>query len=574
MRLPYFPESATALTVSDLGVISQPDRLTDLQLTDRWLRRLRLIWFGASEALSNAGVRLGRWFVQIAVRSLRPSPGWLPAAVLLLGLVLSTTAFLLLLHLQRQQAKAVMQLAAASLRADAISDLAASLRPLAALAQNWQHNSNLTDAARQAEAMAYLKEFPALEQVGWLDARTEQQWSLSLPGGPQSALASEWLALAATQSLVTAAATPEPVLRHVPTESGKQRLIAIVPVGSPDHVAGFLLGVYRTDLLQQIVADHLGYGVAVLREGEEVFRSGARTEEAESLMAEAPFDFHGARWRIQVWPEAALSASLNSYLPQLALFAGIALSAVLAAAIQCQQKLRLETRDRVRKLSGMLLQAEDAERRRIARELHDSAAQTLFSLTLNLNQLTQQRGSQGSADPRLLSDCLSLVEQCERDIRTACLLLHPPALPEGDLLSNTRAYANAIAARTGLSIELDMPETLPPLPQETELTAYRLVQEGLTNIVRHSRSPRARLHLEQKQHRLCLEIEDVGSGMSSVTHEHPLDVPPAPGLGLETMRERVHHVGGTLTIDSSAAGTTIRAILPLTTTLLHSLQST
>jgi signal transduction histidine kinase len=217
----------------------------------------------------------------------------------------------------------------------------------------------------------------------------------------------------------------------------------------------------------------------------------------------------------------------------------------------------------LRKLSARLLQSQDDERRRIARELHDSIGQTLAALSMNLSgvradidRLTKTRDT--------LTDSESLVLEMSKEVRTISHLLHPPLLDEAGLSSALRWYVDGFAQRSKLTVDLDCPDDFGRLPREVE-TAFRVVQECLTNIHRHSGSPEAKIRLRHFDNEVVVEVEDKGKGIPADKLDQMASV-GIPGVGITGMRERVRQLGGNLEISSSSTGTTIVARLPVSET--------
>jgi signal transduction histidine kinase len=207
------------------------------------------------------------------------------------------------------------------------------------------------------------------------------------------------------------------------------------------------------------------------------------------------------------------------------------------------------------------MKVQDEERRRIARELHETTAQDLAALKMNLSALERDAVD---LDPRLrslVSESAALAEQSMRDIRTLSYLLHPPFLDEVGLTSALRWFATGFAQRSGIPVDLTLPEAFDRMPRDMETTLFRIVQESLTNIHRHAESPRAAIRLLRVGNRVTLEIEDWGRGLRpapALTTEHTHHV---IGVGIPGMRERIEQLGGTLTVDSSETGTTVRACI-------------
>jgi len=221
---------------------------------------------------------------------------------------------------------------------------------------------------------------------------------------------------------------------------------------------------------------------------------------------------------------------------------------------------RKHAEESLRQLSTQLLHAQDDERRRIARELHDSIGQELTALDLNLGWIKQ---SVGGLDPRtngVLGESMEIVKRCSQEIRDFSYLLHPPMLDEYGLASAVRWYTEGFARRTGIKASLDIPENLRRLPLDVETALFRVVQECLTNVRRHSGSPTVSIRIEQKATRLLLEVADQGHGMPAAIAG---DDASRPGIGVAGMRERMRERGGTLEITSDAHGTTVRVSLSL-----------
>jgi PAS domain S-box-containing protein len=221
----------------------------------------------------------------------------------------------------------------------------------------------------------------------------------------------------------------------------------------------------------------------------------------------------------------------------------------------------LQQSDQLRDLSGRLMLVQDEERRRIARELHDSAGQNLAVLGMKLARFEDD----AKRDPARLSqnvkDAQDLIQDLTREIRTTSYLLHPPLLDESGLSSALRWYVEGLTGRSDLSIELKIPDELERLAPEIELAIFRLVQESLTNIHRHSGSKTAVIRIVREHDKICAEVQDHGKGMP---RERFAGV-QSQGVGIRGMKERVRHCHGELTIESNALGTKITAIFPAKT---------
>jgi PAS domain S-box-containing protein len=224
---------------------------------------------------------------------------------------------------------------------------------------------------------------------------------------------------------------------------------------------------------------------------------------------------------------------------------------------EANQSLR-KNEEALRQLSARLLQSQDEERKRISRDLHDSAGQYLAAARMRLEAINNNLSGSPQAEQLrpFVADALQAVSECSKEIRTVSYLLHPPTLDFAGLRSAIQWYTQGFSERSGISVDLEISPSLDRLPQDLELTIYRVVQESLTNIHRHSGSKWAGIGLLQKRDQLTLEIADKGKGMAPVSPDNP----PSVGVGISGMRERVHQLGGKLAIESSSRGTTIRAI--------------
>jgi signal transduction histidine kinase len=211
----------------------------------------------------------------------------------------------------------------------------------------------------------------------------------------------------------------------------------------------------------------------------------------------------------------------------------------------------------LRNLSVRLLELQDQERRKFSRELHDSLGQYLVGVKMNLTML-------GNSMPpnTLVPESIKLLDLAMTETRTISHLLHPPLLDETGFASAARWYVEGFAKRSGIPTSLDMPEDLARLPGSLELALFRVLQETLTNVHRHSKSRKADVSLKVSENTVELRIRDYGKGI-------PLDVlgrfrrnRAHGGVGLAGMRERIHELGGRLEVDSDSHGTQVLATIP------------
>jgi PAS domain S-box-containing protein len=220
----------------------------------------------------------------------------------------------------------------------------------------------------------------------------------------------------------------------------------------------------------------------------------------------------------------------------------------------------LRQAEQLRGLSGRLLRTQDEERRHIARELHDSAGQTLAALCLHLGQLAED----AERDPTQLAKGIhaaeKLVQNLSQELRTTSYLLHPPLLDECGLTSALRWYVQGLTERSGLDVDLSIPDDFERFAPDMEVALFRLVQECLTNIHRHSGCKTAIIRFSHEEGKIRVSVQDHGKGMSpeqlSEIQSH------SAGVGIMGMRERLRPFGGELAIESDDSGTRISAVLP------------
>jgi PAS domain S-box-containing protein len=226
------------------------------------------------------------------------------------------------------------------------------------------------------------------------------------------------------------------------------------------------------------------------------------------------------------------------------------------AAVRDITELRKAGR-RLERLSRRLLEAQDEERRRLARELHDSAAQSVVALSMNLARLARP-GDDLPAEKRdaLLATSIDLAASATRELRTTVYLLHPPLLDERGLCAALEWFVGGFQARSGMAVSLEIDVKVERLPYRYELALFRVAQECLSNVHRHSGSATARLRLHLERGAVVLQVADAGRGLpTGEDGEH--------GVGISGMRERLAELGGTFDLTSSAAGTTVTARLPI-----------
>jgi PAS domain S-box-containing protein len=211
-----------------------------------------------------------------------------------------------------------------------------------------------------------------------------------------------------------------------------------------------------------------------------------------------------------------------------------------------------------RRLSARILNLQDSERRRIARDLHDSLGQDLAALKISLDFL-----SASGVNPAMLEECTAVLDKCLAEIRTMSYLLHPPLLDEAGFASAARWYVDGFADRSGLKVGLEIPEDLDRLDPDIEVALFRVLQEALTNVYRHANSSSAEIRIHTDATQIRLEIQDHGKGIPQPRSEHLMEGSSHAGVGIAGMRERMRELGGVLTIESGGQGTLIVASVPV-----------
>jgi signal transduction histidine kinase len=226
------------------------------------------------------------------------------------------------------------------------------------------------------------------------------------------------------------------------------------------------------------------------------------------------------------------------------------------------ERLQRESGRSSRALSTRILELQDTERRKVARELHDSVGQYLVSLKINLEQLLETNPDLKPAHAKLLADTVDLTERSIAEVRTISHLLHPPLLDEVGFESAARWYADGFATRSGLKVNLQLAEIANRLPKQVELTLFRVLQESLTNVHRHADARSVEIVLVCRDGRVILTVQDDGRGIS---HEILARFRSglASGVGLAGMRERLTELDGVLEVETRTRGTTLRAKIPV-----------
>lgn len=215
----------------------------------------------------------------------------------------------------------------------------------------------------------------------------------------------------------------------------------------------------------------------------------------------------------------------------------------------------------LRMLSACLMQAQDEERRKVARELHDSVGQYLAAIDMSLTRLMNDSVPENFRRP--LQESIEAAHRCTVEIRTLSYLLHPPLLDELGLGSAIRWYVQGFSERSGIAVDLDVPEDLPRFSSELETAIFRIIQQGLANVHKHSGCKHAAVHLTIADANLKVEVCDEGRGISPELLSRFRQGGQLPGVGISGMRERVIGLSGSFELHSGHSGTTISLIIPI-----------
>ena len=223
----------------------------------------------------------------------------------------------------------------------------------------------------------------------------------------------------------------------------------------------------------------------------------------------------------------------------------------LASTVITQLELRRLVKNAKENLTGLLLKAQDEERRRIARELHDSTGQVLAGLSMLIGQMQKESSTANLAK---FEQCREMIGTAATEIRNLSYLLHPPFIEEIGLAAAVAEYAAGFAKRSGLNIQVEISPEVGRLSENIEITLFRIIQEALGNVHRHSGSTAAVIRILCLENDVVLEIQDQGRGLPFPTTQY--------GVGIKSMQERLRQLGGRLRITSSTSGTTVNAVLP------------
>jgi signal transduction histidine kinase len=228
------------------------------------------------------------------------------------------------------------------------------------------------------------------------------------------------------------------------------------------------------------------------------------------------------------------------------------------------QSVILQRTAELQSLSLRLIKVQDEERRKLSRDLHDSTGQTLAALKMSVVFL-QRHCKEDPAKMALADDVAKLANQALEELRTMSYLLHPPLLDEVGFSSAAEWYTEGFAKRCGVTVSLDLATDHERLPRRIEIALFRVLQESLTNVNRHSGAAEVSVCLRHHPEKIVLQIQDNGCGIPAERLVRLRETSAETGVGLAGMRERMHELNGQLEMESDSHGTTMRAVVPFST---------
>jgi signal transduction histidine kinase len=228
--------------------------------------------------------------------------------------------------------------------------------------------------------------------------------------------------------------------------------------------------------------------------------------------------------------------------------------------LESEVRTRESAEEQLRRLSVRLMRVQDEERRRMARDLHDSAGQTLAALKMSIDLLKQEIPETPEIT-RALLDLDSLTDEALQEIRTTSYLLHPPLLDESGFCSAARWFVEGFTKRSGIRVQCEIPEAIERLSDNVEMVLFRILQESLTNVHRHSGATEAMVTLLRREKEVVLRVSDNGRGIPEERLKAFEESKCNVGVGIAGMRERVRELGGKLAVHSGHSGTTISVAL-------------
>ncbi len=542
-------------------------------------------------------------------------------AVLALGLAGTVAAWHIIRSHERGQVRWATKLAADAMRSDLTESIEWQIFGLDRLALLWE-TVDPSQPLWTKNAELYIQHRPGCIAVEWLTPKGGKHAVVKRTG--QSSIA-ELAFAGVPMALIESAATTKAPRISTPTRvpDGTRQYAIAYPVYTRGELRGYVVSFFEFGHSLGYILDDLkplGFSLE-LSQGDqhEYFLWGGSREYEQEWGTNAEVPVPGGSWQIRVWPNPDVLDRIKSRIPEATLAIGSVVSLLLALVVhfgisagrkseqirQINEQLQLEVRTRrdaqeelsrahgelevrvhertaelatantllqreieehqrakelLEELTGRLFRLQDEERRRLARELHDGATQNLIALAMNMASMRKQLASDKDRT-ELLDDSVRLIQRSIGELRTTSHLLHPPLIDELGLPVTLRSYLDGFSARSGIRVALVLDTQLNRLDRDVELGIFRIVQESLSNIHRHSQSRTATVFLSRDQEQIHLAISDAGKGIPPDVlnrAEHGI-----AGVGIASMRERVRLLGGRFEIHSSDTGTTIRILLPV-----------
>lgn len=544
---------------------------------------------------------------------------YLPGMILILGLAATIATWRSIKAHEAEEIGWATQLAADAIRTDLREDMEWQRIGLDRLALLWE----AADPGQElwiSNAELYIQHRPGCLAVEWIGVKGDKRLFVSqsritpmliFNGVPKAAMdiASSTRSTVFSETRIAGDGTAQWAVVHA--------------VYAKDKLRGYVVSFFDSKrAIEDNLGDvgGLGFSFAVVADQQEFTLAQVNREYEQRWAITSEVPLPGVKWHVRVWPNPNIMHRIRSILPDMTLGVGLVLSLLafltlyfatrvarssdrirmanealqreIAVREGAEKELRRahdELDERVqartvelastnvllrneiaeheaaenslRELTGRLFYLRDEEQRRLARELHDGATQTLIALAMNLALIQDGIPSGDSTTKALASDSSRLLKQCTEELRTISYLLHPPLLNELGLAATLQDFVEGFRERSGIQVSLNVDTALGRFGQQLELTVFRVVQEALSNIRRHAQSKSAAISLEHHADFLHLEISDVGRGISPQILASTGS--GLTGVGIAGMRERVKLLGGRLEIQSSKTGTKIDAVLPV-----------
>ncbi len=544
---------------------------------------------------------------------------YLPGIILILGVAATVATWRAIKIHESEEIGWATQLAADAIRTDLREDMEWQRIGLDRLALLWEAADPGQDLWIN-NAELYIQHRPGCLAVEWIGVKGDKRLFVS-----QSRITPMLIFNGVPKAAMDiAAGTGSTVFSETRVAGdGTAQWAVVHAVFAKDKLRGYVVSFFDSKrAIEDNLGDvgGLGFSFAVVADQQEFTLSQVNREYEQRWAMTSEVPLPGVKWHVRVWPNPSIMHRIRSILPDMTMGVGLVLSllafltlyfaarvarsssrielanAALQREIAVREGAEKELRrahdeldervqartvelttanvllrqeiagheraeDSLRELTGRLFYLRDEEQRRLARELHDGATQTLIALAMNLAFIQDAIPSNDSSAKTLVSDSARLLKQCTEELRTISYLLHPPLLSDLGLSSALQDFTEGFAARSGINVTLNIDPALGRFRQQLELTVFRVVQEALSNVHRHAQSRTAAISLEQHSTFLHLEISDAGRGI-------PPEVLASTnsklaGLGIAGMRERVRLLGGQLEIHSGTTGTKIEVLLPL-----------